>query len=54
MSLRVVLFATGILLAGALLVVGAAGAIEFLVNDQCGASGYLCKSPTANISNKGN
>jgi hypothetical protein len=48
MSLRSVVFAAGIILAGALVVLGAVGAIEFLVHDQCDTSGYLCEPLTAN------
>jgi hypothetical protein len=50
MSLRSALFAVAVLVGGAVLIlVGGVGAILFLTNRQCGASGYLCEAPTANI-----
>jgi hypothetical protein len=54
MSLRSVVFTAGMILAGALVVLGAVGAIEFLVHDKCDTSGYLCEPLTANISDKAN
>jgi hypothetical protein len=54
MSLRSVGFTAGMILAGALVVLGAVGAIEFLVHDKCDTSGYLCEPLTANISDKAN
>jgi hypothetical protein len=50
MSLRSALFAVAVLVGGAVLIlVGGVGAILFLTNRQCGASGYLCEAPTGNI-----
>jgi hypothetical protein len=50
MSLRSALFAAAVLVGGAVLIlVGGFGAILFLTNRQCDASGYLCEAPTANI-----
>jgi hypothetical protein len=47
MSRRFLLVAACILLAGLLVFLGGAGAIELIVNDRCGASGYLCEAPPA-------
>ena len=50
LSLRSALFAAAVLVGGAVLIlVGGFGAILFLTNRQCDASGYLCEAPTANI-----
>ena len=49
MSLRSVFFAVGVLVAGTVLVlIGGFGAM-LLLTGQCGASGYLCQAPTANM-----
>jgi hypothetical protein len=50
MSFRSALFALAILVGGGVLIlVGGFGAILFLTDHQCGASGYLCEAPTVNI-----
>jgi hypothetical protein len=49
-SLRFVLVVVGIFLAAAvLLFVGGFAEVELLTDRQCGATGYLCNPPTADL-----
>jgi hypothetical protein len=50
MNLRIVFSVVGLVLVGAILIfAGGFGEIELLVDGQCGATGYLCEPPTADI-----